>query len=907
MAKSFYIIDGHAQIYRAYYAPFRDLTSPTGEPTRATHVFCQMLFGLIRDRKPDYLTVALDTSDETVFRCDIDPNYKANRDPAPEDLHLQANRIVQIIEALGIPTFRKPGFEADDLMATMVETLRDDDVEIFLVSKDKDLEQLLSDRVRLFDIGKGRAIDPQALVELKGYSPEQAVEIQTLTGDSTDNVPGVPGIGPKTAAKLIAKYHTADNVVAHADELTPKMRDNVRAFVDQMPTTRQLVTLRRDVTMTFDLEQCKLGRLNAEAVHPIFEELGITRLRETLDALAGAATGSEQAALAPSVAVAPADRFDYQLVDSPEKLATFCKELAKQPSFAFDTETTGLNPVRAKLVGISVAWQAGQAYYIPIRAAMGDVLPVEFVAERLAPIFASETATKIAHNLKYDMLVLRQVGIDVRSPCFDTLIADALLEPSRMSHSLDALALTLTGHKKIPTSDLIGKGKSQTTMDMLDTKMVGEYACEDADFTWRIAAHLRPQLEASDFASLFHETEMPLVRVLADMEHAGIALDSKLLGEISEEMATRLEELSKEIWEKAGHPFNVDSPKQLAVVLFDELKLPVIKKTKTGRSTDAETLQTLAADTDNPIPKLVLEYRELAKLKGTYVDTLPTMVSRRTNRIHASFNQTGAITGRLSSSNPNLQNIPIRTPMGKRIRQAFIPGDKSNVLLAADYSQIELRLLAHFCKDPALCDACIGGQDIHASVAAQVHGVPLNEVTPSQRSAAKAVNFGIIYGQSAFGLSRALGIPIGEAKTFIDMYFMRYPGIRTFIDRCVAKSKQTGYAETILGRRRPIPELHSRNRQQRSFGERIAVNTVVQGSAADLIKRAMLAIHDELTHGNHSARMLIQVHDELVFEVPKTDVDAESEMIREKMVGALELDVPIVVDVAWGINWAEGK
>ncbi len=911
MPKTLYLLDGHYQIYRAFYGLPQQLSSPSGEPTGATHVFCSMLFGLIQKRRPDYLAMVMDVSDETVFRRDLDPNYKAHRDPAPDSLHVQADRIVSILAALGVPIYRLQGFEADDLIATIVERLRDEDIWVYVVSRDKDLEQLLSDRVRLFDPGKDAEVDVAALLESKGYRPQQAVEVQALSGDSTDNIPGVHGIGPKTAAKLILQYGSADAVIEHADELTPKMRERVKAFAQQLPITRRLVTLRRDVPFDFQLHDCALDRLNPAAARPIFEELGFNRLTDVLNSLAPSKQPVDASLSDAQTTHRPRDlkpeTKQYTLVDTPEKFADFVKRLSAQSEFAFDTETTGLNPVDAEAVGLSFAWQAGEAYYLPLRAVMGHTLALSDIAARLKPVFENPSIGKVGQNAKYDMLVLRQLGITVAGLRFDTLLASYLLEPMGRSHSLDALAKDLLGHIMIPITDLIGKGKDQRTMDQVDTAQVCEYAAEDADYTWRLKEILEPRMIGSHVEPLFRETEMPLVEVLTEMEHNGIALDCKLLKQLGATLEDRLIELKREVQQAAGHPFNLDSPKQLAEVLFDEQGFNVVRKTKTGRSTDADTLEALAAQSDHPIPRLLLEYRELSKLKNTYVDTLPKMVSRRTGRVHASFHQTGAITGRLSSSDPNLQNIPIRTELGKRIREAFVAGDADSLLLAADYSQIELRLLAHFCKDAALIEAFQRGQDIHRAVAAQVNGVSLDEVTPAQRSAAKAVNFGIIYGQTAFGLSRTLGIGQKEAKTFIDMYFKRYPGIRSFIDGCVEEARKTGFAKTILGRRRPIPELKSRNPGQVSFGERIAVNTVVQGSAADLIKRAMIDIHRELKSGGHPARMLIQVHDELVFEVPKREVEREAEMIRQKMEQAIPLDVPIVVDIAWGRTWAESK
>ena len=907
MRKSLYILDGHYQVYRAFYAPFRELTSPSGEPTRATHVFCQMLFGLLRDRRPDYLAMAMDVRDEATFRRSLDANYKAHRDPAPDALHVQADRIVSIVTALGIPILTKDTFEADDLMATIADRLKDDDVDVFLVSRDKDLEQLITDRVRLFDVSKGEVVDADALMEKKGYTPAQAVEIQTLTGDSTDNIPGIQGIGLKTAAKLIAQYGTAQAVVDHADQLTPKMAERVRAGVDQLPLTRQLVTLRRDVPLEFSLRACSVDRIDYTAVKPAFEELGFTRLNEQLDALILEAGQTVSSPAEPAASRSEVVEAMYHLVDSEAALDELARRLADQDVFAFDTETTGLNPVAADLVGISVSWRAGEGYYVPVRVSLGRALPVALVVEKLRPVFENAATVKVGQNIKYDMLVLRQVGITVTGTLFDTMVASFLLDPLARSHSLDSLARGYFDHQMIPITDLIGRGKNQITIDQVDVNHVCEYAAEDADFTWRLYEVLAPRIATSAVEALFLETEMPLVPVLAEMEHNGVALETKLLARIGEEMGDRMVELTRKVHQEAGHAFNIDSTKQLAVVLFDEQGLEVVRKTKTGRSTDADTLSTLAARSDNPIPSLVLEYREFMKLKSTYVDTLPKMVCRRTGRLHASFDQTGVSTGRLASRDPNLQNIPIRTEAGKRIREAFVAGETGCVLVAADYSQVELRLLAHFCQDEALLLAFRHGQDIHRAVAAEVNGVALDEVSFEQRSAAKAVNFGIIYGQTAFGLSRSLGMPVGEAKAFIDAYFDRYPGIRAFIDGCIEKARTTGYAETILGRRRPIDELQSRNRQQVSLGERLAVNTVVQGSAADLIKRAMVTIHQAYLAGTHAAKMLIQVHDELVFEVAEDHLATATALIRDKMENAIPLDVPIVVDIAHGANWAQAK
>lgn len=921
MAKTLYVIDGHYQIYRAFFGLPSRLTGPGGEPTGATHLFCTMLASLIRSRRPDFLALALDVSDETVFRRDIDPEYKAHRDPAPEGLHIQADRIISIVSALGIPILRVPGFEADDLMATVAERMRGHDVDIYLVSRDKDLDQVLSDRVRLFDPVKQEVVDPETLFAAKGFRPEQAVEIQTLVGDSTDNIPGVSGVGPKTAVKLIQQYGTADAVVAHADEQTPKLAERLKAFAPQLPRTRQLVTLRRDVPFEFQLDDCAISRLSPDRARPIFQELGFTTVVTVFEGLADligldrstAPPIEPQPTAAPTAAPEPAASratttatpANYQLIDSPEKLNELAGILRGQTVIAFDTETTGKHPIHSRIVGLSVAWSVGEAAYVPLLGLNGDLLTESQVRASLGPIFADPSIAKVGHNLKFDLLVLRQIGIKVRGANFDSMIASFLLDPMRRSHGLKQLTSELLGHEMTPLSDLIGKGRTEITMDQVATRRACEYAAADADFTFRLCAVLAKQMAPSTVGTLFHDTEMPLVEVLAEMENNGISLDSAMLQTLSSEFGDRLQELTKEVHRAAGHTFNVDSPKQLAAVLFDELGFQPIRKTKTGQSTDADTLETLAEQGGNPLPRLVLEYRELSKLKNTYVDTLPTMVCRRTGRIHTSFSQIGAITGRLSSSDPNLQNIPIRTETGRRIRAAFVACDAEHLLLSADYSQIELRLLAHFSGDEALREAFSRGHDIHRAVAAQVNGVALEDVTSTQRSAAKAVNFGIIYGQSAFGLARSLGIPQGDAKAFIDMYFMRYPGIRLFIDRCVHDARRLGYVETILGRRRPIPELQSRNRTEASLGERLAVNTVVQGSAADLIKRAMLAVHAEIHADRLKAKMLLQVHDELLFEVPAAAIETVGVRVKHLMESAMKLDVPITVDLSFGSSWVE--
>jgi DNA polymerase-1 len=981
MSKSFFLIDGHAQIYRAYFAPFGNLTSPTGEPTRATHVFSQMVLNLLRDRKPDYLAVAMDVSDETVFRKDFYPEYKAHRDPPPEDLPRQADRIVQILKAARIPILRMQRWEADDIMATLARRHARSDLHVYFVSKDKDLQQLLNENVSLYDPGKDEVISATGLVELKGWPPELAVEAQCLMGDTVDNVPGVKGIGEKTAAKLIQKYGSAKGVIEHADELTPKQRENVLAFAPQLEITRKLVTLRDDVPIEFDLEAAAVGRFAWSAVKPIFQELGFKRLPEQLpeerhegtearrhEGEGGSDRGREElvlqsriqnpkskiatedlepqvgtvqdAVVDPSRQTDPVEeaaaaqymdrnaevvglraavdasllaRFskpdggDYRLVNTREAFEDLARRLAEQTAFAVDTETTGVNPVDADLVGVSVAWELGRGYYVPTQSFYGDALPIELVREKLSPILANPRSLKAGHNLKYDLIVLRQAGMPVAGPMFDTMIAAFVLDPMQTSYGMNTLVTKLLSHTMIPITDLIGKGRDQLRMDQVPLAQVAEYAAEDADYTWRMKELFEPAIRRSDLAPLFHNTEIPLVSVLTEMEFNGISLDAPFLAAMGKKMAARAEQLGDEVFKHAGQRFNLDSPKQLGEILFDKLGMRVVRKTRTTRSTDAETLEVLAKETAHPMLALLLEYRELQKLRGTYVDALPGSRSKRTGRVHTSFHQTGAVTGRLSSSEPNLQNIPIRTEAGREIRRAFVPRTPNERLIVADYSQVELRVLAHYSEDEELIRAFQEDRDIHAFVAAQINNVPLEQVTREMRGRAKAVNFGLIYGQTAFGLAQGTGMSRTEAQAFIDAYFRRYPRIRGFIQQCIATARREGAVRTMLGRRRPILDIDSRNQAVRAQGERLAVNTVIQGSAADLIKIAMINLDRRIRTESLPLRMLLQVHDELVCEGPLSEAPRLAEILRTTMSGAMSLRVPLKVDVAIGENWLEAK
>ncbi|MDB5325841.1 MAG: polymerase [Phycisphaerales bacterium] len=940
MRKTFFILDGHAQIYRAYFAPFRDLTSPTGEPTKGTFVFTQMLLNLIEQRKPDYLAMVIDSSDETVFRKDIYPDYKANREKPKDDFKPQADRILRIVRDAGIPIFVKPGFEADDLLATMAKNLCDKGVDTYLVSKDKDLRQVLSDCVFMYDPATNETIDPIKMEEKLGYGPLQAVEIQSLMGDKIDNVPGIPGVGEKTALELIRQFGTADEVVRRASEIKkPKLRENVEKYgAANVPVARSLVTLKTDVDFDFSAEQCAFTGLNQDALRVHLAELGfknlIAKLGGPAPSLAPSPEAKTQAKFKPAydpfgagglfgnhdqVATVSDDvptmetsaNLAYNLVDTDEKFDAFLAELKQQKAFAVDTETDDLGAMKSNLVGLSFSWKEGTGHYVPVMGPAGcSVMHCDKVLNALKSILEDESIGKVGHNIKYDQLVLRNAGITLRGLKMDTMVAAFLIDSSRMQYGIDRLAADLLNFQKIPTSDLLGKGKAAISMNLVELRKIANYASEDVDVTWRLYELLAPKLAAEATLQWLSDTvETPLVDVLAEMEFNGIGVDPAVLKEQSDVLAGRIEIIREDIHKEAGGEFNIDSPKQLEKVLFIDLKLPTAKKTKTGYSTDVQVLEKLALQA--PIARKILDYRSMVKLKNTYLDSLTEYVNKKTGRIHTSFNQTGAATGRLSSSDPNLQNIPIRTDEGRRIRLAFVPGDpKTHVLLTADYSQIELRLLAHFTQEPGLLSAFKNDEDIHKTVAAEVFGVPLAEVTREQRNSAKTVNFGIVYGVTAFGLSaRIEGLSVGDAKGIIERYHARFPGIQTFFDKCVEEAKSKGFVETILGRRRPIPDINSAVINMRNYAERAAINSVVQGSAADLIKVAMVNIYRKLTSENHPSKLLLQVHDELVFETPIGQEESEAAFVRTEMNAALsdKLSVPLKVEVGWAKNWQEVK
>jgi len=903
MAKKLYIIDGHAHIYAAYYAQMRPLTSPAGEPTKATYIFTTALVGLIQRQKPDMLVVAMDSKAPT-FRSEIYDQYKANRPPMPDDMPVQIDRIEQILNALNVPVLRIDGFEADDIIGTLAKKAGAEGIDTYICAKDKDMLQLLDEHTNIYDIKTGKETNPKTMLTEMGISPQQFIDCLALQGDTSDNVPGVPDVGPKTALSWIQKYGSIDNLYEHVDEIKGKRGDNLRKFKDKTTLSKELVTIDCNVPLQIDYSDLAVKKFNEAELTQLFTELGFNRL---LTQLGLADNSSPVSVTRPGEpASVKTVEHDYQLIDTDKKFDSFFTELKKQKLFAIDTETTSIFAMRADLVGISFSWQPHKSFYLPLKAPLGSKhLDIETVRQKLAPILADENVKKIGQNIKYDLLVLENARLPIKGVYFDTMVASYCLDPGR-SHSLNNMAADFLNYDCIPISALIGKGKNQLTFDMVDTAAACEYAAEDADITFQLYIYLKDRLEKQPLLKkLFEEVEMPLVPVLATMEYNGVSLDTGLLRKMSGQITETLQTITERIYEHAGSVFNIDSPKQLAEILFDRLYLTPIRIGKAGRSTDAAVLEQLSDQ--HPVIDLLLQYRTLSKLKNTYSDKLGSLINPQTNRVHASFNQTITATGRLSSSSPNLQNIPIRTELGRKIRAAFIPHKKTDCILSADYSQIELRLLAHFSKDQVLMAAFAADRDIHSFVASQIFNCPIEQVTGEMRSRCKAVNFGIIYGQGAFGLSRSIGISQAEAKKFINDYFARYSSIRKFMDDCIAQARQTGYAETILHRQRKIPNLHSKNRNKRAQAERLAVNTVIQGSAADLIKVAMIAIHRKIDNEQLPVNMILQIHDELVFELPTADANEHAKWIEEEMTDAIKLDVPLKVDITHGLTWLSDK
>ena len=897
-----YVVDSHSLIYQVFHA-LPEMTGPRGEPVAAVFGFVRDLFYLLEQKQPDYLFCAFDMPGKT-FRHDLYGEYKINRSAMPDDLVPQIGSIRRVIEAMGIPALALESYEADDILATVARLADESAARCYLVTGDKDCRQLITDRVAVYNIRKDTVFDAEALLAVWGIAPEQVVDFQALVGDKVDNVPGVPLIGPKLARQLLAEYGTLESVLDHAEEVSGKKRkQNLMEGREVALLSRDLVRLDPNVPVQIDWSAGRVSSPNGERLAELFREFGFRSLTEKVESM-----GGEPAEPEPEV------RATYHLVDTPEALETFLEELGRRKSFSFDTETRNISkqwstkvwPCWSEIVGYSFAWRDDEAWYLPVRGPSGDrcLDPAETL-EALRGVLEDPNVEKVGQNLKYDIIVLRAAGVDLAGVGFDTMLASYLLEAGTRSHGLDELARRYLNHTTIKISELIGKGKHQKRMDEVPVAEVADYAAEDALLPWRLRPILAAKLAEAGLERLFTDLELPLIDVLVELEFNGVRIDVDLLAELSTRHALRLESLQKEIYDLAGREFNIASPKQLQEILFQEQGLPVIKKTKTGPSTDAGVLEELALL--HPLPAKIIEYRQIAKLRGTYVDALPEMVHPKTGLVHASFNQVVAATGRLSSSDPNLQNIPVRTEAGREIRSAFIPREENCLLLAADYSQIELRVLAHFSGDQRLGEAFANDEDIHARVASEVYGVALDEVTGEMRRKAKAVNFGVIYGQSPFGLAKQLRIDQDEAAKFIDAYFAGYPQIEGFLNQVLADCRASGYVSTILGRRRAISGVRADAGRQRNLAERTAVNTVIQGSAADLIKLAMLAMYRRLKQEAPYAKMLLQIHDELIFEVPTEKLNELAAMVVEEMTGVKALKVPLKVDLKSGPNWADAE
>ena len=925
-----YVVDSHSLIYQVFHV-MPDMTSPTGQPVGAVYGFIRDVLDIIQKKRPDYLFCAFDYPIEITFRHSLYEQYKAHREAMPEDLRPQIANIQRMLTAMGVPVLQLQNYEADDILATLARLTDERGGTCYLVTSDKDCRQLITDRVQLFNIRKGEFFDATTLQADWGIRPDQVVDFQALVGDSVDNVPGVPLIGPKLARELLTKYETLDSVLDHAGEVSgTKRKENLIKYRDQALLSRDLVRLVNDVPLEIDWRAGRVGGMQPALLAELCREFGFRKLAEQLGQAAGsegqrsvAAGSAKEAVIETEMLTDPAQLADettaaaepespwdanYRTIATPHELVRLVEQMAQQRRISIDTETTSTNPRWAELVGMSFAWQAGAAFYVPLRSPPGEpCLELQPALHALRPVLEDPTIAKIGQNLKYDMVVLRSAGIHLQGVALDTMVADYLLDPGERNHSLGDLSKRHLRHTMIPIHDLIGSGKKQKSMADVPVAKVTEYAAEDADVAWRLAAILDRNLVAEELDKLFRDLEMPLIEVLSELEFNGVKVDVTRLAELSQRYGEQMQKLETEIYQLAGETFNIDSPQQLGRILFDKLKLPVLKKTQQkSTSTDVEVLSQLARL--HPLPAKIIDYRQNGKLKSTYVDALPQLVNPRTGRVHTSFKQDVAATGRLSSTEPNLQNIPIRTAEGRDIRSAFLAGEPGWLLLKADYSQIELRVLAHFSGDAALRQAFAEDRDIHTQVAAEVYGVPLDQVTPEMRRGAKAVNFGVIYGQSAFGLAKALDIEKAQAAAFIEAYFARYPGVEAFMRKVLEDCRAKGYVTTILGRRRAVQGVRDPSRvgdsRQRTLPERIAINTVIQGSAADLIKQAMINLHRRLRRESWRARMLLQIHDELVLEVPAAERDELATVVATEMIHAYPLSVPLKVDVQAGPNWA---
>ncbi|TET38801.1 MAG: DNA polymerase I [Planctomycetota bacterium] len=904
MAETLFIIDAFSFLYQNHYA-IKNLTGPDGAPVGATFGLAALLFRLRKEMKPEYIAIVFD-SDKPTFRHEAYPEYKAGRKPMPDELRMQLPWVNELIEGFALPRLEAPGFEADDIIGTLAARAGEKGIDARIVSRDKDLRQVLNDHVAIFDTKNGKVYGAAEFEKEFGFEPRLFVDYLAIMGDSVDNIPGVKGIGKKTARELVAQFGDIETIYKEREKISrERTRTLLEDGIDSAKQSRELVTLDLETPIKESLDNLRVQPVDVDRLFALFRKLGFRRfigdLKDMVKKSGDSLESAASAAKAPEV-----EKKDYRCIGTADEFKDFFLELKKQKRFAFDTEATSAQPMRADLVGMSFAWEPGVAYYLPLRAPLGSkTLPLKETLEQIRPILEDASIGKIIQNGKYDILIMRGVGITLRGLQFDPMIASYLLNPGGRGHGLDTLSLEHLGHNNIRLKDLIGTGKKQIGIDEVPLEQTTEYAAEDADMALRLADMLAPMVKEKGLEELYRAIELPLVYVLSEMEYNGVALDEEVLAKMQEDIEKELEGIAKAIYEEVGREFNIASPKQLRKILFDDLGFRVIKKTKTGPSTDQAVLEELA-EGDN-LPAKLLEHRTLSKLLTTYVRTLPELVNPRTKRIHTSFNQAVTATGRLSSSGPNLQNIPVRTGLGRKIRAAFVPGSSDAKILAADYSQIELRMLAHLSRDERLLKAFTEGEDIHTSVAANLFGVSQDEVTPEQRDMAKTFNFSVIYGKTAFGLSKTLGISPKEAKSIIDSYWENYPKVLEYREKILEGAREKGYVTTIENRRRYLSGINAPNATERGFAMRAAFNAVVQGSAADLIKVAMIDIHNRLGESDGGTKMIMQIHDELVFEVPEKRLNEDRAMIESAMVNARKLDVPLVANIGVGDNWLEAK
>ncbi len=891
MSKRLFLIDGHAFIFRAFFA-IPHLSNSKGEPTNAIYGFWAMVQKILDKEKPDAVAVCFDMGKPT-FRHEKYEGYKADRPEMHEDLVEQLPGIRELVEAHNIPIFEKEGYEADDLLGTLAKKGSHAGFEVFIATSDKDAMQLVNEKVKIYHAHKDGAVIDEAGVKekLDGLSPKDVIEIMGLMGDASDQVPGVPGVGEKTAVKLIKEFHSIKGVYQNLDKVKgAKLQENLKENKDKAELSKELVTIDCDVPIDFSEKNLLRKTPDEKKSQELFKKFEFRSFikGEIIEEAKPEANTNR----------------DYKLITKTSELEKLAAAIQKKKIVSIDTETTSTDPFEARLVGVSISIKAGEAFFIPIFHDSGKTIPFKEFEKVMKPILEDGTVKKCGQNIKYDFHILREAGIEMRGLYFDTMVASYLLTPNKLNHNLDDISRENLGIFKIKTSDVLGTGRNQISMNEVPIEKITEYASEDADCVFQLVDILEQGLKKNNLTDLFFNLEMPLVRVLAETEKNGVAIDTKVLKELSDKAEGELDVLSKKIQKIAGEEFNINSTKQLQEILFNKLKLPTVKKTKTGFSTDVSVLEKLASDYE--IADFLLQYRERQKLKSTYLDALPEILNKKDNLIHTSFNQTVTATGRLSSSEPNLQNIPIKSSLGREIRKGFVPRNKNSKLLSADYSQIELRILAHFSGDEVLSKAFHEDLDIHSYTATLLYNIPEHEVTHEMRNAAKTINFSIIYGKTAYGLSKDLGISVKEAELFINSYFNRYEKVKDFLDSQKELAKKQGYLTTILGRRSYFPDINSRNMMARQFAERAAINAPMQGSAADLIKKAMIDVEQALEKKKLKTLMTLQVHDELVFDVPLSELKEVQDLVKEKMEHAIKLKVPLKVDVYTGPSWYKG-